>query len=77
MSYVSNQKGNVMMYGGLVFSLIGIVFYDPLGFLFQGMGLVIIATGLGFMFASYIYLRESESQKINKIVENFEKNRER
>jgi hypothetical protein len=48
-----------------------------LGFLFQGMGLVIITTGWGFMFASYIYLRESESQKINKIVENFEKNRER
>jgi len=44
--------------------------YDPLGLLFTGMGMIVIATGLSCMFAGFIYLDESE--KINKAVDRFE-----
>jgi 1,4-dihydroxy-2-naphthoate octaprenyltransferase len=71
MTYVSNQKGNFMMYVGLGFSLIGIVLYDPLGLFFQGTGLMVIGLGLICMFAGYKYL--SEVERVNKAVENFEK----
>ena len=71
MSYVSNQKGNFMMYVGLGFSLVGIVLYDPLGLLFEGTGLIIIGLGLICMFAGYKYL--SEIERVNIAVENFEK----
>ena len=71
MSYVSNQKGNFMMYVGLGFSLIGIVLYDPLGLFFNGTGLIVIGLGLICMFVSYKYSNEVEV--VNKAVENFEK----
>jgi len=71
MSYTETNKRNLTKYLGLGLSLVGIALYDPLGFLFTGMGMVVIATGLSCMFAGYIYLDESE--KINKAVDRFEK----
>ena len=70
MSYTETHKRNLIKYLGLGLSLVGVAFYDPLGFLFSGMGIVVIATGLSCMFAGYIYLDESE--KINKVVDRFE-----
>ena len=71
MSYTETNKRNLTKYLGLGLSLVGIALYDPLGFLFTGMGMVVIATGLSCIFAGYIYLDESE--KINKAVDRFEK----
>ena len=71
MSYTETYKRNLIKHLGLGLSLVGVAFYDPLGFLFSGMGIVVIATGLSCMFAGYIYLDESE--KINKAVDRFEK----
>ena len=70
MSYTETNKRNLTKYLGLGLSLVGVALYDPLGFLFSGMGIVVIATGLSCMFAGYIYLDESE--KINKVVDRFE-----
>jgi hypothetical protein len=67
----SNEKGNFMMYAGLGFSLIGVVLYDPLGFLFQGTGLMVIGLGLICMYVGYKHSYEVEA--VNKAVENFEK----
>tara|TARA_Y100001936_G_C15955287_1_gene602494 strand:+ start:384 stop:614 length:231 start_codon:yes stop_codon:yes gene_type:complete len=71
MSYAQSNKKNLLMHLGLGLSLFGIGLYDPLGFLFTGMGLVFVSTGLACIFASYFYLEESE--KINKAVHRFEK----
>ena len=71
MSYTETNKRNLTKYLGLGLSLVGIAFYDPLGFLFTGMGMCVIATGLSCVFAGYIYLDESE--RINKAVDRFEK----
>ena len=70
MSYTETHKRNLIKYLGLGLSLVGVALYDPLGFLFSGMGIVVIATGLSCRFAGYIYLDESE--KINKAVDRFE-----
>ena len=70
MTYTGTNKRNLIKYLGLGLSLVGVALYDPLGFLFSGMGIVVIATGLSCMFAGYIYLDESE--KINKVVDRFE-----
>ena len=71
MSYTETHKRNLIKYLGLGLSLVGVALYDPLGFLFSGRGIVVVATGLSCMFAGYIYLDESE--KINKGVERCEK----
>lgn len=71
MSYVSNQKGNFMMYVGIGFSLIGIILYDPLGLLFNGTGLIVTGLGLICMLVSYKY--SNEVAIVNKAVEKFEK----
>ena len=71
MSYTETNKRNLIKYLGLGLSLVGVALYDPLGLLFKGMGMVVIATGLSCMFAGFIYIDESE--KINKAVERFEK----
>ena len=66
------KKRNLIMYLGLLVSLIGIVLYDPLGFLFNSAGLLIIGLGLvGILFG---YMQLNEIEKVNKAVENFEKN---
>ena len=66
------KKRNLIMYLGLLVSLIGIVLYDPLGLLFNSAGLLIIGLGLvGILFG---YMRLNEIEKINKAVESFEKN---
>ena len=75
MSCTETHKRNLIKYLGLGLSLVGIALYDPLGFLFSGMGIVVIATGLSCMFAGYIYLVESE--KINKAVDRFEKKQDK
>ena len=66
------KKRNLIMYLGLLVSLIGIVLYDPLGLLFNSAGLLIIGLGLVGIFFGYMQLNEIE--KVNKAVENFEKN---
>jgi len=71
MKHSSNEKGNLMMYMGLGFSLIGVVLYDPLGLLFQGTGLMVIGLGLICMYVGYKHSGEVEA--VNKAVENFEK----
>ena len=71
MKHSSNEKGNLMMNVGLGFSLFGIVLYDPLGFLFQGTGLMVIGLGLVCMYVGYKHSGEVEA--VNKAVENFEK----
>tara|TARA_B100000035_G_scaffold163994_1_gene139729 strand:- start:1398 stop:1616 length:219 start_codon:yes stop_codon:yes gene_type:complete len=70
-----NGKKNLTMYLGLGISLFGVILYDPLGLLFRGTGLIVIALGLVCMFFGYRQLNEVEM--VNKTVESFEKNRER
>ena len=66
------KKQNLIMYLGLLVSLIGIVLYDPLGLLFNSAGLLIIGLGLvGILFG---YMQLNEIEKVNKAVESFEKN---
>ena len=71
MSYIESNKRNLIMYLGLGFSLFGVALYDPLGLLFKGMGMVVIATGLCCMFVGYFH--SSEVVRINKAVDRFEK----
>ena len=66
-----NERKNLMMYFGLGISLFGVVLYDPLGLLFRGIGLIVIALGLVCMF--YGYKQLSEVEIVNKAVEDFEK----
>ena len=66
------RKRNLIMYLGLLVSLIGIVLYDPLGLFFNSAGLLVIGLGLvGILFG---YMQLNEIEKVNKAVENFEKN---
>ena len=66
-----NGEKNLTMYLGLGISLFGVILYDPLGLLFRGTGLIVIALGLGCMFFGYRQLNEVEM--VNKTVESFEK----
>ena len=66
-----NKRKNLTMYLGLAISLFGVVLYDPLGLLFRGSGLMVIALGLVCMFFGYKQL--SEIEIVNKAVEGFEK----
>tara|TARA_Y100000022_G_C13041587_1_gene280264 strand:- start:62 stop:280 length:219 start_codon:yes stop_codon:yes gene_type:complete len=68
-----SKKSNLITYLGLGISLLGVVLYDPLGFLFTGTGLVVIGLGLICMLIGYKQL--SEVEIVNKAVEDFEKNR--
>ena len=62
-----------MTYLGLGMSLVGVVLYDPLGFLFKGTGLVVIGLGLICMLIGYKQLNEVKI--VNKVVKDFERNR--
>ena len=64
-------KKNLIIYLGIGISLFGVVLYDPLGLLFRGTGLMVIALGLAFIFFGYKQL--SEVEMVNKAVEGFEK----
>jgi len=66
-----NGEKNLTMYLGLGISLFGVILYDPLGLLFRGTGLIVIALGLVCMFFGYRQLNEVEM--VNKTVESFEK----
>ena len=66
-----NGRKNWTIYLGIGISLFGVVLYDPLGLLFRGTGLMVIALGLGCMFFGYKQL--SEVEMVNKVVEGFEK----
>tara|TARA_B100001173_G_scaffold300212_1_gene299517 strand:- start:1117 stop:1335 length:219 start_codon:yes stop_codon:yes gene_type:complete len=68
-----SERSNLMTYLGLGMSLVGVVLYDPLGFLFKGTGLVVIGLGLICMLIGYKQL--SEVKIVNKVVEDFERNR--
>ena len=67
------KRKNLMMYSGLLLSLLGIVLYDPLGLLFKGTGLIIL--GLGLICLCLGYRQMNEVEIVNKAVESFEKNR--
>ena len=54
-----NKRRNLIMYFGLMVGLIGVVLYDPLGFLFNGAGLIIIGMGLGCLIFGYKYERSN------------------
>ena len=69
------KRKNLMMNSGLLISLIGIVFYDPLGLLFKGAGLMVL--GIGLICLLFGYRQMNEAEIINKAVESFEKNRRR
>ena len=66
-----NGRRNLTIYLGIGISLFGVVLYDPLGLLFRGMGLAVIALGFVCMFFGYKHLNEVEL--VNKAVEGFEK----
>ena len=66
-----NERKNLVRDFGLGISLFGIALYDPLGLLFRGTGLIVIALGLVCMF--YGYKQLSEVEIVNKAVEDFEK----
>jgi len=68
-----NKGKNLMLYIGLVISLLGIVLYDTLGLLFKGTGLIIIGIGLGCLFFGYQQFNDGEL--VSKLVEGFEKER--
>ena len=68
-----SERGNLMTYLGLGMSLVGVVLYDPLGFLFKGTGLVVIGLGLICMLIGYKQLNEVKI--VNKVVKDFERNR--
>ena len=70
---MASERSNLITYLGLGMSLVGVVLYDPLGFLFKGTGLVVIGLGLICMLIGYKQL--SEVEIVNKAVEDFEKNR--
>jgi cytochrome c biogenesis protein CcdA len=66
-----NGRRNLTIYLGIGISLFGVVLYDPLGLLFRGMGLAVIALGFVCMFFGYKQLNEVEL--VNRAVEGFEK----
>ena len=68
-----NKGKNLMVYIGLVISLLGIVLYDSLGLLFKGTGLIVIGIGLGCLFFGYQQFNDGEL--VSKLVEGFEKER--
>ncbi|MFL2714957.1 MAG: hypothetical protein ACJ0FR_02570 [Gammaproteobacteria bacterium] len=68
-----SERSNLMTYLGLGMSLVGVVLYDPLGFLFKGTGLVVIGLGLICMLIGYKQLNEVKI--VNKVVKDFERNR--
>lgn len=68
-----SERSNLMTYLGLGMSLVGVVLYDPLGFLFKGTGLVVIGLGLICMLIGYKQLNEVKIA--NKVVKDFERNR--
>ena len=68
-----SERSNLMTYLGLGMSLVGVVLYDPLGFLFKGTGLVVIGLGLICMLIGYKKL--NTFKLLNKVVEGLGKNR--
>ena len=70
---MASERSNLITYLGLGMSLVGVVLYDPIGFLFKGTGLVVIGLGLICMLIGYKQL--SEVEIVNKAVEDFKKNR--
>ncbi len=61
------RAGLMVMYFGLGINLFG---FASIGDLFEGLGLLIMALGIGTITADYVYLNTSE--EITKAVENFE-----
>ena len=64
-------KRNLVVHVGLLISLLGIALYDPLGSIYEGAGLIVLAIGLICLFVGNKNTTEYES--INKAVEKFEK----
>ena len=61
------RAGLMVMYFGLGINLFG---FASIGDLFEGLGLLIMALGIGTITADYVYPNTSE--EITKAVENFE-----
>ena len=53
------KKRNLIMYVGLMVGLVGVVLYDPLGFLFNGAGFLVIGLGLVCVLYGYNYKRSN------------------
>ena len=64
-------KRNLVMYVGLIISLLGIALYDPLGTIYKGAGFLVLGIGLICLFFGSKFPTELES--INKVVEDYEK----
>tara|TARA_B100000963_G_scaffold343229_1_gene344850 strand:- start:546 stop:791 length:246 start_codon:yes stop_codon:yes gene_type:complete len=64
-------KRNLVVHVGLLISLLGIALYDPLGSIYEGAGLIVLAIGLICLFVGNKNTTEYES--INRAVEKFEK----
>ena len=54
-----SKKRNLIMYVGLMVGLASVVLYDPLGFLFNGAGLIVLGLGLACMMFGYSYKRSN------------------
>ena len=61
------RTGLMVMYFGLGINLFG---FASIGDLFEGLGLLIMALGIGIITADYVYPNTGE--EITKAVENFE-----
>ena len=61
------RTGLIVMYFGLGINLFG---FASIGDLFEGLGLLIMALGIGIITADYVYPNTGED--ITKAVENFE-----
>ena len=58
MNYIKNEKRNFLTNTGLGICLVGVVVYDPLGLLFKGTGLAVIAkVVIGFHVIAYGILK--------------------
>ena len=64
-------KRNLVVYVGLLISLLGIALYDPLGSIYEGAGLIVLVIGLICLLFGNKNTTEYES--INRAVEKFEK----
>ena len=64
-------KRNLVVHVGLLISLLGIALYDPLGSIYEGAGLIVLAIGLICLFVGN--KNTTEYELINRAVEKFEK----
>jgi len=67
----SRRRALAIMYVGLAMNLFGFAAFDPLGSFLENLGLLVMATGVGFMASGYFFLKSGE--EISAAVEDFER----